>query len=886
MACSSEGAREALSGRIGAVYQEVSRFPSVTYANVGPEVAARCGAKCLPLYTEWRHPDLERHQKLRFSRQYILHHDSRAILSVTPVGIPAEIHNLLLTGMSPTGKYKAILTHYLEMGQKQEVLEVWSNSGRVRNINLTALDKHGKVYTDEQFRCFAWSSSENQIVYVAERRHSAKQQYFSQEEFTERLENERFVYNDNWGEALGDKSVPVLCVLNIETSEMSVLEDIPGYLSPGQALWSPSDKGIIFVGWWHEPFRLGLNACSNRRSALFLYDLSENSCELLTSDDQSVSSPRLSPDQTHLLYLEGPVFGPHRHCLKLQLLNWQTKSSHTVVDIVRTAIAGFYGIYSGALSMHCWASDNQRILLSTPQRSRKEVLVVDTKSRSVKSITSGTSEGSWTLLGVQQDLLVVSCSSPNCPPSLKVGVLPPAGSELELQWISVEESSVLPDMEWKILTVDPAMSEKGSPYTDQSFEAILLIPQGSKQGKEALSPVMVSPHGGPHSVFDACWRPTMAGLCRLGFAVLLANSGRAARAGAATSASCAAWHVSPHGWKLQSGARPRHRAGSVQLPGAVASCGGLQAAGPRQGETAGERPKWPGMGRSQSFLDTPAGRGNLSAQPGRGASRAAREAPLGPSEEPPSHPSAVPPAAAPAGLRCTLHFPANCTPNARGRNAGASEGPEATVLLTIASISGSVGSVVGDSIDSLISRVGVQDVADTQLAVEAALQMEIYLDPNRIALLGGSHGGFICCHLIGQFPERYKACAVRNSVTNMATLLGTSDIPDWRYASLGLPYSYERIPTEKDLSAMLLSSPIIHAAKVQAPLLLCVGAKDRRVSPYQALEYYRVLKARGIPVQLMWYPEENHALSGVVAEADVFMNCAQWIIHYLSRKVD
>ncbi|XP_039214621.1 acylamino-acid-releasing enzyme-like isoform X3 [Crotalus tigris] len=617
MACSSEGAREALSGRIGAVYQEVSRFPSVTYANVGPEVAARCGAKCLPLYTEWRHPDLERHQKLRFSRQYILHHDSRAILSVTPVGIPAEIHNLLLTGMSPTGKYKAILTHYLEMGQKQEVLEVWSNSGRVRNINLTALDKHGKVYTDEQFRCFAWSSSENQIVYVAERRHSAKQQYFSQEEFTERLENERFVYNDNWGEALGDKSVPVLCVLNIETSEISVLEDIPGYLSPGQALWSPSDKGIIFVGWWHEPFRLGLNACSNRRSALFLYDLSENSCELLTSDDQSVSSPRLSPDQTHLLYLEGPVFGPHRHCLKLQLLNWQTKSSHTVVDIVRTAIAGFYGIYSGALSMHCWASDNQRILLSTPQRSRKEVLVVDTKSGSVKSITSG----------------------------------------------------------------------------------------------------------GPHSVFDACWRPTMAGLCRLGFAVLLVN------------------------------------------------------------------------------------------------------------------------------YRGSLGF---------GQ----------------------------DSIDSLISRVGEQDVADTQLAVEAALQMEIYLDPNRIALLGGSHGGFICCHLIGQFPERYKACAVRNSVTNMATLLGTSDIPDWRYASLGLPYSYERIPTEKDLSAMLLSSPIIHAAKVQAPLLLCVGAKDRRVSPYQALEYYRVLKARGIPVQLMWYPEENHALSGVVAEADVFMNCAQWIIHHLSRKVD
>lgn len=39
--------------------------------------------------------------------------------------------------------------------------------------------------TTEQFRCFAWSNSETQIVYVAERRHSPKQHFFSQEEFTE-----------------------------------------------------------------------------------------------------------------------------------------------------------------------------------------------------------------------------------------------------------------------------------------------------------------------------------------------------------------------------------------------------------------------------------------------------------------------------------------------------------------------------------------------------------------------------------------------------------------------------------------------------------------------------------------------------------------------------
>uniref|UniRef100_A0ABM5FKL0 Acylamino-acid-releasing enzyme n=1 Tax=Pogona vitticeps TaxID=103695 RepID=A0ABM5FKL0_9SAUR len=660
-------------GRIDALYQKLSQFPSAVYASVGAGFAARGAAKCLPLYTEWCQPDLRCHQQLRFSRQYILHHDGTAVVSVTPVGVAAEIRDQLLVRMSPSGRHKAVFTYHLEKGQRQEVLEVWSHIGRVKNINLTALDKHGRVYTDEQFGCLSWSRSETQILYVAERRRPTTQE-------------EKFMYYDNWGEALGDKSVPVLCVLNLETGEVSVLECIPGHISPGQALWSPDDKSVVFVGWWHEPFRLGLNACSNRRSALFLLDLSEHSCERLSSDYQAVSSPRLSPDGTYLIYLEGPVFGPHHQCLKLQMLNWQTKCVSTVVEVVQTPTAGFFGIYSGAVPLLCWAPDNKRIILNTPQRSRKELLIVDTHLGSVTPITAEMPEGSWTVLGIQQDLLVASCSSPNCPPSLKVAVLPPAGRELKLQWVTVEEASIVPYVEWKILTVYPPVSEEDIPATDQTFEALLLRPQGSKQREKAF-PLIVSPHGGPHAVFDARWRPAMACLCRLGFAVLMVN----------------------------------YR-GSL------------------------------GFGQA--------------------------------------------------------------------------------------------------SIDSLISHVGIQDVEDTQRAVEVALQMEP-LDPNRIALLGGSHGGFICCHLIGRYPERYKACAVRSPVINTATLLGTSDIPDWRFSALGLPYCFEQIPTAEDLAAMLLSSPITHAAKVQAPVLLCVGARDRRVSPYQAVEYYRVLRARGIPVRYL-----------------------------------
>ncbi|XP_023253253.1 acylamino-acid-releasing enzyme-like, partial [Seriola lalandi dorsalis] len=83
-----------------------------------------------------------------------------------------------------------------------------------------------------------------------------------------------------------------------------------------------------------------------------------------------------------------------------------------------------------------------------------------------------------------------------------------------------------------------------------------------------------------------------------------------------------------------------------------------------------------------------------------------------------------------------------------------------------------------DSILSLIGQIGNQDVKDVQRAVLTVLQSDLTLDPKRLAVIGGSHGGFLSCHLVGQYPDFYRACAARNPVINAATLLGTSDIVD------------------------------------------------------------------------------------------------------------
>ncbi|NXX25712.1 APEH enzyme, partial [Nicator chloris] len=600
------------------------------------------------------------------------------------------------------------------------------------------------------FACLAWSHSETRLLYVAEKSRPKRQPLCpwdvpgaawlaaedEDEEVTDQAvpQGKQFVYHEDWGEALSTRSVPVLCVLDLEGLSLSVLEGVPEHLSPGQALWSPDDHGVVFVGWWHKPFRLGLNACSNRRSGIFHLDLASGCCgehwgpvgcpgcpwdadpllptELLSAENGSVCSPRLSPDGQRLLYLEGIVGGPHRQCLRLNMVSWASRAPGMAVPPSQCSapFAAFAGLYTEVLPPRCWAADSRRAVLGTPQRSRT-VSPGDGTARGVTHTPHGSPEGCWELLTLQWDLLVATCSAPHHPPSLVVAMLPPAGQELPLGWVPVEDTPTVPGVTWKTLTVQPPCSGLSPAVQRDSGGtlAVLLAPQ--------VMPMLA--RGGPHAVFDARWRPSMAALCQLGFAVLLVN----------------------------------YR-GSL------------------------------GFGQA--------------------------------------------------------------------------------------------------SINSLLSRVGEQDVADTQLAVEQALHREP-LDPHRLALLAGSHGAFIALHLLTREPERYQACALRSPVSNLPALLGTSDIPDWRYTSLGLPYSFERVPRAEELATMLLRSPISQAAQVQTPVLLCVGAQDRRVSPMQALELYRVLQARGVPARLLWYPEGGHALAGVETEASVFKNCAHWLLQHLGQ---
>ena len=188
-----------------------------------------------------------------------------------------------------------------------------------------------------------------------------------------------------------------------------------------------------------------------------------------------------------------------------------------------------------------------------------------------------------------------------------------------------------------------------------------------------------------------------------------------------------------------------------------------------------------------------------------------------------------------------------------------------------------------ENLEALPGNVGDMDIKDVQNFVELFLEMsKDRVDKNNIFVFGGSHGGFIGAHLVGQYPDFYRAAALLNPVTDMAAMLMVTDIPDWTFVESGLPYKQGTIPTPEILSEMVKKSPVSHLKNVKAPVLLLVGGKDMRVPPSQGKSFFRLLKANGKTTKLLYYPEDSHPLMNIETTGDYFVNVLKWFHTYKS----
>lgn len=128
-------------------------------------------------------------------------------------------------------------------------------------------------------------------------------------------------------------------------------------------------------------------------------------------------------------------------------------------------------------------------------------------------------------------------------------------------------------------------------------------------------------------------------------------------------------------------------------------------------------------------------------------------------------------------------------------------------------------------------------------------------NPKRIAIYGGSYGGYATLAGLTFTPDLY-ACGIDYvGVSNLFTFMQTIP-PYWRPM---LEMMYEQVGhPEHDADQLAATSPALHADKIKVPLFVAQGANDPRVNKSESDQMVEALRQRGVVVEYMVKDNEGH----------------------------
>lgn len=128
-------------------------------------------------------------------------------------------------------------------------------------------------------------------------------------------------------------------------------------------------------------------------------------------------------------------------------------------------------------------------------------------------------------------------------------------------------------------------------------------------------------------------------------------------------------------------------------------------------------------------------------------------------------------------------------------------------------------------------------------------------DPERVAIYGGSYGGYATLAGLAFTPDLYAAGVDYVGVSNLFTLLKT--IPPYWEPMRDMFHEMMGHPVEDSLLLVQIS-PVFHADKITAPLFVAQGANDPRVNINESDQIVAALEARGIAVEYLVKDNEGH----------------------------
>ena len=144
-------------------------------------------------------------------------------------------------------------------------------------------------------------------------------------------------------------------------------------------------------------------------------------------------------------------------------------------------------------------------------------------------------------------------------------------------------------------------------------------------------------------------------------------------------------------------------------------------------------------------------------------------------------------------------------------------------------------------------------------AVDWAVEQGI-ADPKRVAIMGGSYGGYATLVGLTMTPEVF-ACGVDIvGPSNIVTLLNTIP-PYWAPAIQLFKDRVGDHTTEEGRKFLASRSPLTYVDQIKRPLLIGQGANDPRVKQSESDQIVKAMQQKGIPVTYVLYPDEGHGFA-------------------------
>jgi dipeptidyl aminopeptidase/acylaminoacyl peptidase len=150
------------------------------------------------------------------------------------------------------------------------------------------------------------------------------------------------------------------------------------------------------------------------------------------------------------------------------------------------------------------------------------------------------------------------------------------------------------------------------------------------------------------------------------------------------------------------------------------------------------------------------------------------------------------------------------------------------------------------------------------------------VDPDRIALYGGSYGGYMVLAGLAFQPELWAAGVDIVGVSSLVTFLQNTSA----YRRAYREREYGRLAEDREL--LEAASPLNAIERIRAPLFVIHGANDPRVPLSEAEQVVAAVRASGAECPLLVYPDEGHGLAKRANQLDAYPQAFEFLAKHLS----